>query len=79
MTSLFFPFFSNFYPYQDCLLLGLSRLCPATFENLLAIGATFCGCSNLEQIFNLVTKVVEENPGNEVGNCCLSEQLLSKI
>ena len=26
--------------------LGLSRLCSATFEQLLAFGATFCGCSN---------------------------------
>ena len=30
--------------------LGLSRLCSATFEQLLASGATFCGSSNLEQI-----------------------------
>ena len=30
--------------------LGLSRLCSATFEQLLAFGATFCGSSNLEQI-----------------------------
>ena len=30
--------------------LGLSRLCSATFEQLLAFGATFCGFSNLEQV-----------------------------
>ena len=30
--------------------LGLSRLCSATFEQLLAPGATFCGSSNLGQI-----------------------------
>ena len=30
--------------------LGLSRLCSATFEQLLASGATFCGSSNLGQI-----------------------------
>ena len=30
--------------------LGLSRLCSATLEQLLAFGATFCGSSNLEQI-----------------------------
>ena len=29
--------------------LGLSRFCSATFEQLLAFGATFCGSSNLEQ------------------------------
>ena len=30
--------------------LGLSRLCSATFEQLLAFGATFCDSSNREQI-----------------------------
>ena len=30
--------------------LGLSRLCLATFEQLLAFGATFCDSNNLEQI-----------------------------
>ena len=32
-------------------LLGLYRLCSATFEQLLAFGATFCGITNLEQFF----------------------------
>ena len=31
-------------------LIGLSQLCSATFEQLLAFGATFCGSSNLKQI-----------------------------
>ena len=33
-----------------CPQIGLSRLCSATFEQLLAFGATFCGFSNLEQV-----------------------------
>ena len=32
-------------------LLGLYRLCSATFKQLLAFGATFCGITNLEQFF----------------------------
>ena len=32
-------------------LLCLYRLCSATFEQLLAFGATFCGITNLEQFF----------------------------
>ena len=32
------------------LSVSLSRLCLATFEQLLAFGTTFCGTSNLEQI-----------------------------
>ena len=44
-----FLIFLNPMKYQ--FLLGLSRLCSATFEQLLAFGATFCGFSNLEQVF----------------------------
>jgi len=39
-------------------------LCPATFEHLLAFGATFCGSSNLEQIL-LFEATFEQNIGLE--------------
>ena len=45
-------------------ILGLSRLCSATFEQLLAFGATFCGSSNLEQIL-LFGATFEQNIGLE--------------
>lgn len=32
------------------ILLGLSRLCSAAFEQVLAFASTFCGSSNLEQV-----------------------------
>ena len=32
------------------LQVGLSRLCSATFQQLLAFGATFCGFNNLKQV-----------------------------
>ena len=46
------------------LLLGLSRLCSATFEQLLAFGATFCGFSNLEQVLPF-RAIFEQNIGLE--------------
>ena len=45
-------------------LLGLSRLCSATFEQLLAFGATFCGFSNLEQVLPF-RAIFEQNIGLE--------------
>ena len=44
--------------------LGLSRLCSATFEQLLAFGATFCGFSNLEQVLSF-RAIFEQNIGLE--------------
>ena len=44
--------------------LCLSRLCSATFEQLLAFGATFCGFSNLEQVLPL-RAIFEQNIGLE--------------
>ena len=44
--------------------LGLSRLCSATFEQLLAFGATFCGFSNLEQVLPF-RAIFEQNIGLE--------------
>ena len=51
---------------QNCkpLYLGLSRLCSATFEQLLAFGATFCGFSNLEQVLPF-RAIFEQNIGLE--------------
>ena len=46
------------------MLLGLSRLCSATFEQLLAFGATFCGFSDLEQVLPF-RAVFEQNSGLE--------------
>ena len=46
------------------LILGLSRLCSATFEQLLAFGATFCGFSNLEQVLPF-RAIFEQNIGLE--------------
>ena len=43
---------------------GLSRLCSATFEQLLAFGATFCGFSNLEQVLPF-RAIFEQNIGLE--------------
>ena len=43
---------------------GLSRLCSATFEELLAFGATFCGFSNLEQVLPF-RAIFEQNIGLE--------------
>ena len=43
---------------------GLSRLCSATFEQLLAFGATFCGSSNLEQVLPF-RAIFEQNIGLE--------------
>ena len=45
-------------------LLGLSRLCSATFEQLLVFGATFCGFSNLEQVLPF-RAIFEQNIGLE--------------
>ena len=44
--------------------LGLSRLCSATFEQLLAFGATFCGFSNREQVLPF-RAIFEQNIGLE--------------
>ena len=44
--------------------LGLSRLCSATFEQLLAFGATFCSFSNLEQVLPF-RAIFEQNIGLE--------------
>ena len=44
--------------------LGLSRLCSATFEQLLAFGATFCGFSNFEQVLPF-RAIFEQNIGLE--------------
>ena len=44
--------------------LGLSRLCSATFEQLLAFGGTFCGFSNLEQVLPF-RAIFEQNIGLE--------------
>jgi len=44
--------------------IGLSRLCSATFEQLLAFGVTFCGFSNLEQVLPL-RAIFEQNIGLE--------------
>ena len=44
--------------------LVLSRLCSATFEQLLAFGATFCGFSNLEQVLPF-RAIFEQNIGLE--------------
>ena len=46
------------------ILVGLSRLCSATFEQLLAFGATFCGFSNLEQVLPF-RAIFEQNIGLE--------------
>ena len=46
------------------LILGLSRLCSATFEQRLAFGATFCGFSNLEQVLPF-RAIFEQNIGLE--------------
>ena len=43
---------------------GLSRLCSATFEQLLAFGATFCGFSNFEQVLPF-RAIFEQNIGLE--------------
>ena len=45
-------------------LVGLSQLCSATFEQLLASGATFCGFSNLEQVLPF-RAIFEQNIGLE--------------
>ena len=45
-------------------VVGLSRLCSATFEQLLAFGATFCGFSNLEQVLPF-RAIFEQNIGLE--------------
>ena len=47
-----------------CSQVGLSRLCSATFEQLLAFGATFCGFSNLEQVLPF-RAIFEQNIGLE--------------
>ena len=44
--------------------IGLSRLCSATFEQLLAFGATFCGFSNLEKVLPF-RAIFEQNIGLE--------------
>ena len=43
---------------------GLSPLCSATFAQLLAFGATFCGFSNLEQVLPF-RAIFEQNIGFE--------------
>ena len=50
--------------YKPRSSLGLSRLRSATFEQLLAFGATFCGFSNLEQVFPFGA-IFEQNIGLE--------------
>ena len=50
--------------YLQVLCIGLSRLCSATFEQLLAFGATFCGFSNLEQVLPF-RAIFEQNIGLE--------------
>ena len=52
------------FPLACVQLLGLSRLCSATFEQLLAFGATFCGFSNLEQVLPF-RAIFEQNIGLE--------------
>ena len=54
------------YRYIVIILLyvGLSRLCSATFEQLLAFGATFCGFSNFEQVLPF-RAIFEQNIGLE--------------
>ena len=54
----------SFACFAFFLLLGLSRLCSATFEQLLAFGATFCGFSNLEQVLPF-RAIFEQNIGLE--------------
>ena len=49
---------------QHATQVGLSRLCSATFEQLLAFGATFCGFSNLEQVLPF-RAIFEQNIGLE--------------
>ena len=49
---------------ENCSQIGLSRLCSATFEQLLAFGATFCGFSNLEQVLPF-RAIFEQNIGLE--------------
>ena len=46
------------------LRVGLSRLCSATFEQLLAFGAIFCGFSSLEQVLPF-RAIFEQNIGLE--------------
>ena len=50
--------------YNKEVHVGLSRLCSATFEQLLAFGATFCGFSNLEQVLPF-RAIFEQNIGLE--------------
>ena len=72
-----FPSVTHFYKYDpifqvwpiftsvtQCCQVGLSRLCSATFEQLLAFGATFCGFSNLEQVLPF-RAIFEQNIGLE--------------
>ena len=57
-------FNGNFILEALCKQVGLSRLCSATFEQLLAFGATFCGFSNLEQVLPF-RAIFEQNIGLE--------------
>ena len=41
---------------------GLSRLCSVTFQQPLALGATFCGSSNIEQLWPFL-ETFEQNVG----------------
>ena len=50
--------------FVQIILVGLSRLCSATFEQLLAFGATFCGFRNLEQVLPF-RAIFEQNIGLE--------------
>ena len=59
-----FQQFSNKWRPAVWKRIGLSRLCSATFEQLLAFGATFCGFSNLEQVLPL-RAIFEQNIGLE--------------
>ena len=54
----------GFKNIDEVQLIGLSRLCSATFEQLLAFGATFCGFSNLEQVLPF-RAIFEQNIGLE--------------
>ena len=47
-------FYQRYLPIHYGKLLGLSRLCSATFKQLLAFGAILCCSSNLEQFLSKI-------------------------
>ena len=61
MSFLYFPI----WVWSSAWRLGLSRSCSATFEQLLAFGATLCGFSNLEQVLHFREIIFEQNIGLE--------------